>query len=241
MLSIFLAASVFSGAIVTESSGIVREKSPFFISEASDGGAQVIALKALSSGAEQAACRRALTLPKRAEIRAELMTLTSQTIPPPLSFIDASITNYRQTKQKDGLYCVGDISVVDPQYNQAGLALITAWWALDNSDIELLRAMLKVALQHERTQADAVALIASQTDFESGLAYLDKHLDAENLSFSEAKIAVAKIWLEAEKFAAVSELMATCEAPLCQQLLIKAQEAVRQINIEQANDLEDYF
>jgi hypothetical protein len=241
MLSVFLAASVFSSSISIEALGIVRESSPFFISEASNGSAKVVALKAYSSGAMQLACRRALTLPQRAEIRAELMALTSQTIPETLSFINANIANYWQEKQEDGLYCEGKVSSADTAYNQAGLALTTAWWAAAYDDIELLRTMLKVALKHDRTQADAVALIASQTDFESGLDYLDKHLRPEKLTLSESKIAVGQIWLKATRFKAVISLMASCSDPSCQQLLAKTEEISQQTDLEQAHDLNSYL
>lgn len=241
MLSVFLAASVFSGSISIEAPGIVRESSPFFISEASNSSAKVVALKAYSSAALQAACRRALTLPQRAKIRAELMAITSQTIPEPLSFIDANIADYRQKKQENGLYCEGKVNSADAAYNQAGLALTTAWWAAEYGDVELLRTMLKVALQHGRTQADAVALIASQTDFESGLAYLDKHLRPEKLTLNQGKIAVGKIWFKAKKFEAVISLMASCSDPSCQQLLANTEEKLQQIELEQIEDLSSYF
>ena len=99
MLSIFLAASVLSGTISTNTAGVVTETSPFFISEASHGRAKVVALKTFTNGAMQAACRRALTLPQRVEVRAELMALTSQTIPEQLSFIEVNIADYRQDQQ----------------------------------------------------------------------------------------------------------------------------------------------
>ncbi|MCL1059515.1 hypothetical protein L2729_16205 [Shewanella gelidimarina] len=241
MLSAFLAISVLLSAITTDASGIIKEQSAFFASEVSVDGAKVVALKTLSSSALKAACRRALTLPQRMSIRSELAVLTAKNIPQHLSFIDANITGYRQTPFENGVNCVGKVSVVDASYNQAGLALITAWWAAEQGDMKLLRAMLKVSLQHARTQADSVALIASQTDSKSGLAYLDKHLHPAELTLDHAKLAVGQIWLDSKKFEAVIGLISSCHEPLCQQLLTQAEERLQQIEIEQANDLSSYF
>ena len=241
MLSIVLAASIFSGDISVDSSGVVRETSPFFISEANGSSAKVVALKTHSKAALQAACRRALTLPLREQVRADLMARTSQVLPKPLSFIDANITEYQQEETRDGLNCEGKVSSSDASYNIAGLALTGAWWAAEDGDIELLRAMLKVALQHRRTQADAVALIASQTDLASALAYLDEHLHPEKLTLNQSKIAVGKIWLAAEKFDEVVNLMGACDEPVCLQLLENAEDKLQQIEASQADDLSSYF
>ncbi|WP_394129024.1 hypothetical protein [Shewanella maritima] len=241
MLAVIMAASVFTGSISADSAGIFREESAFFNSEVQGKIAKVTSKKKLSNGALQAACRRALSMPNRYQLRQSLQRQTEQILPTSVSFIDASITNFTHNRTADGVECQGDVVVNDESYNLAGLAIVTAWAAAEKNDLKLLRPMLKLALSHEKTQSDAVALIASQTDAVSGLAYLDQHLVPQQITLDQGKLAVGKMWLADQRYQAVIDLMSSCDQTSCRQVSLNAQVELEALEQQQADDLSSYF
>ena len=126
----------------------------------------------------------------------------------------------------------------DYEINQAGLAIRAAWKISTDTDKASLRPLLEVAMSHSTTISDAVALIADQSPKNEQLSYLDKYLEVSELQLEQAKAAVAKIWVNNQRYKQAIKLAKKCESTDCKRLYLAAKTKYEQIT---ADDLSSYF
>ncbi|WP_419148678.1 hypothetical protein [Pseudoalteromonas 'SMAR'] len=221
-----------------DSEQTLKEQSGFFISQVNGEYARVMATKPNAKHALEKACRHALTLPYRNQVREDLAKQLSIKLPEKVSFIQATISDYQQEKQDQWLTCTGKVVTADDDTNLAGLALRAAWKVSSEESKLSLRPLLRVAMNHHSSTSDAVALIAQQSPKNERLPYLDKYLIASELQLDQAKAAVAQIWFNNQRFQQTMELAQRCESIACRKLFLAAQTEYEQ---RTADDLSSYF
>lgn len=187
------------------------------------------------------ACRRVLTGPARLEVRDRLAEKMQLTLPEDTGFIVADITDYRSWIKDKWLHCTGTVTVKDWPQNLAGLAIRVAWYHADQNELEPLRPLLKLALEHSATTADAVALIAHLAPMEQQLNYLDANLKPEQLTMPASIKAVAEIWLQQKRWEEIIRLTERCDTLACRRLQLDAKEQKEIEDAEKVDDLSSYF
>lgn len=212
-----------------------------FESRLNGNEAAVRPLRDFPASAVNQACRRVLTGPARAEVRQRLSAAVEQALPENVSFIQADIEGYQSWSEGAWLHCRGSVQVSDWPANLAGLAVRAAWHYGALKQPEPLRPLLKVALEHPSTTADAVALIASLAPQEQQKAYLESNLAADQLTMPEAMEAVAGIWLGQARWESVMALTERCDSVACRRLGQQAREQKEKEDAEKADDLSSYF
>ncbi|TMO96293.1 hypothetical protein CWC14_10755 [Pseudoalteromonas sp. S3260] len=237
MLAPIIGLSLVASATF-DSEQTIEQQTAFFKSQAIGQYARVMALKPSATSALEQACRYALTLVQRNNIKADLAIKLNVELPKKVSFIESTITNYSQQKQGEWLTCSGEVLVADNELNQAGLAIRAAWKISTDKDKTSLRPLLKVAMSHSTTISDAVALIADQSSKSEQLNYLDKYLVVSELQLEQAKEAVAKIWLDNQRYKPAIELLKNCQSVDCKRVYLAAKTKYEQVT---ADDLNSYF
>ncbi|MEL0640702.1 hypothetical protein V6260_08800 [Pseudoalteromonas aliena] len=237
MLSGLISLTLVASATF-DSATTIEKQTAFFKSQVNGEFARVMALKPKLKNALENACRNALTIPKRNEIRVKLAKKLTIDIDPSISFIDAHTSGYKQEKQGDWLTCTARVEIQDPSLNEAGLAVRAAWHVGSQKDKANLRPLLQVALNHPTTMSDAVALAAALSPEGQRLNYLDKYLKASELKLDEAKASVAQTWFVNERYKQVISLTQQCESIDCKRLNLAAQTEFDNLS---ADDLSSYF
>jgi len=206
-----------------------------------DGEASVRPKRDYPSSVIQQACRRTLTSPIRSEVRERLEDQLSLTFTPDVGFSVANIENYRSWEKEKWIHCSGTVKVTDWSLNLAGLAIRLAWHYAGKNQPEYLRPLLKVALEHPDTTADAVALIAHLAPEEQQAAYLDNNLEPDKLAMPAAIQSVAQIWFNQARWADVISLTKRCDTLSCRRLRLDAEEQKEIEDAEKVDDLSSYF
>ena len=119
-----------------------------FEKEVSDGEARVRTDSKLPSQAWQKACRSALTLPLRAEVRERLSERVGLSVPGEVSFLRADIEKFNSWNESGWLHCTGESQVSDWSLNIAGLSVRAAWFLVEQGELEQIKPFLKEALSH---------------------------------------------------------------------------------------------
>ena len=221
-----------------DSKQTIEYKTTFYSAQVNGQYARVKALKSNAKQALDNACRKALTLPERNKIKIALARKLNITLPDSVYFMESELTDYKQEKQEEWLVCTGKVTPADTAINEAGLAITAAWWISEQQDKTNLRPLLKVAMSHPSTMSDAVALAADQSPQNERIEYLDKYLVAEELKIDAAKVSVAQVWLNNQRYKQVLSLMEKCESVDCKRLSMIAQAEYEQ---RTADDLSSYF
>ncbi len=241
MFAHLLLAALAAGSVSFDSDDTIEKRGAFFLSQANEQGARVKALKPTAKNSKEPACRRALTLPEQVRLKASLEQKLNLNIPDEVHFIDAEIQNYQQRKKGQWLICTGEVTLKSYEKNEAFLALKLAWHFVKKQQKNQLRNVLSIPLKHSESKNDALALIASQSPANKGLAYSDKHLSPELLRLPESIYAVAKMWFEAQRIDQALSLISGCNTTECKHLKLKIEEALEARENEQADDLGRYF
>ena len=207
----------------------------------SEGEAAVRPRRDYPDSVVQQACQRALTSPVRSDVRERLEDKLSLTFTRDVGFSDASINDYRSWSKDDWVHCSGTVQVTDWPLNLAGLAIRLAWHYASNDQSEYLRPLLKVALEHPATTADAVALIAHLAPKEQQLSYLDTNLESGKLTMPAAMQSVGEIWFAQGRWADVIRLTRRCDTLDCRRLRLDAEEQKEIEDAEKVDDLSSYF
>ena len=208
----------------------------------SEGEAAVRPRRDYPDSVVQQACQRALTSPIRSDVRERLEDRLNLTLTRDIGFSDARINNYQSWNKNDWVHCSGTVKVTDWPLNLAGLAIRLAWhYAGGNERSEYLRPLLKVALKHPDTTADAVALIAHLAPKEQQRSYLDTNLESDKLTMPAAMQSVAEIWFEQGRWAEVIRLTRRCDTLDCRRLRLDAEEQKEIEDAEKVDDLSSYF
>lgn len=212
-----------------------------FEKEVSGNEARVKAEINLPAQAWKKACRVALTMPLREEVKERLSDRVSASVPDEVSFLQATIENFNSWNDSGWLYCTGDAEVRDWSLNIAGLAVRVAWFLAENQRMQKIKPFLKEALSHAYSSADAVALIAKLAPKKQRLSYLDTNLNERALTMSTAKYEVSSIWFSDGRWQSIIDLTSRCDSVKCRQLKINAEEEMERENAEKASDLSSYF
>lgn len=207
----------------------------------SEGEAAVRPKRDYPDSVIQQACQRALTSPIRSEVRERLEEKLSLTFTRNVGFSDASINNYRSWEKDKWVHCSGTVKVTDWPLNLAGLAIRLAWHYAGKNQPDYLRPLLKVALEHPDTTADAVALIAHLAPKDQQQSYLGTNLEPEKLTMPAAIESVANIWFEQGQWADVIRLTKRCDTLACRRLRLDAEEQKEMEDAEKVDDLSSYF
>lgn len=207
----------------------------------SDGEAAVLPRRDYPDSLAHQACRRVLTGPARIEVRERLAKELELTPPEEVSFIVADITDYRSWQKDKWLHCTGTVTVKNWPQNLSGLAIRVAWHHVGQNQPEPLRPLLKLALEHPTTTADAVALIAHLAPKNQQLKYLDANLEPKQLTMPASIKAVSEIWLEQGRWEEIIRLTERCDTLACRRLQLDAKEQKEIEDAEKMDDLSSYF
>lgn len=203
--------------------------------------ARVTTQQNLPTSAWNISCRDALTIPLKQQLKDTLSARLKVELPEHVSFIDAHIDNYKSWNQDQWLHCKADVSINDEEKNLAALAIRVAWALDPQQQRESLNPLVKHAMQHPFSSADAVALIAKLAKPEQQVSYLDNNLDIDGLTLDQAKYAVLSIWSTQQRWQDMIDLAHRCNSLECQQILRQAEDAKEQEDAEKADDLDSYF
>ncbi|MCK9238037.1 MAG: hypothetical protein M0Q29_00675 [Thiopseudomonas sp.] len=215
--------------------------SSVFEKELLGDSARVTTKKDLPTSAWNIACREALTLPLQQQLREKLAAKLQAKVPEQASFIEAHIDNYRSWSQGTWLHCKADVSIIDEEKNLAALAVRAAWLTDYEQDRKSLNALVKFAMQHPFSSADAVPLIAKLANPEQQLRYLDNNLRVNSLTLTQAQEAVLTIWAKEQRWQAMIDLAQNCNSVECRRWLQQAEQEKEQEDAEKADDLSSYL
>lgn len=186
-------------------------------------------------------CREALGFPLQNQLRQQLEEQLGVVLPEGVSYLEGSVENYQSWNKSKWLHCKGDVSIDDEEKHLAALAVRGAWALANKDDNNALLTLIKYAMQHTFSSADAVVLVAKLASADEQLSYLDQHLDSSALTLDEAKETVLQIWDKEQRWAAIIELAEQCNSLGCRRLSQRAEEKKEQEDAIKANDLSSYF
>lgn len=215
--------------------------SSVFEKELLGDSARVTTKKDLPTSAWNIACREALTVPLQQELRETLAAKLQANVAEQASFIEVQIDNYKSWNQGKWLHCKADVSIIDEEKNLAGLAVRAAWMTDYEQDKKSVNALVKFAMQHPFSSADAVPLIAKLANPEVQLRYLDNNVRVDLLTLTQAQEAVLAIWAKEQRWQAMIDLAQNCDSVECRRWLKQAEEKKEQEDAEKADDLSSYL
>lgn len=186
-------------------------------------------------------CRAALNIPQREQLRDKLAGMLQISLPEGVSYIEAQVDNYKSWHQDKWLHCKGDVSILEEEKSLAILAVMSAWNVAGQEDKTSLEPLVRYAMHHPSSSADAVALVAHLAKPEQQLDYLNQNLNRSELRLNTAKEAVLQIWFKNKRWQDVIELAESCNTPACQQQLAQAIVEKEREDAEKADDLSSYF
>lgn len=227
--------------LVTGSFPLAAEQGFFQQELVQDKQVRVRAEHDLPHRAWEQACRSALLEPYRLQQIEQLERQAEVKLEGYGAFVSASIEGYSSHRQDGWLYCTADTVHVDEANSLAGTALREAWQGRGIYGRETLVQLLQVALQNPDTYDDAVVLVATTTDTNNQLQFLDENLDPTQLALPVAFESVFEIWLEHANFATVIQFEQQCESVKCRQLVAQARNLKEQEDAEKVYDLSSYF
>lgn len=189
----------------------------------------------------QAACRDALTEPIRIAKQQALATELSLALPETITYAETTISHYREKKDGKALLCQGDVTEINSDYAKSILALMNAWWYVNKDEKTALKPLLRIAMREAATQADAIALIATQTGGTKGLAILTNKVGDAALILPQSQLAAAQLWLVNSKFTQALNSITTCQTVECNHLRLKIIDKKEQHDEQTVDDLSSYF
>lgn len=209
--------------------------------EGAENSARVTTSRELPQRTWDQACRSALLMPFRTQQVRQLESQLDTQLEGRGLFVSATIEGYRSYREADWLYCSAtDIDVNQPE-SLAGTALREVWNGREHYDREVVVGLIQVALAAPSTYDDAVALIATTTDAENQLQFLDANLDPTQLKLPVAFASVFQVWLAHARFNEVIQYGQGCDTVECRRLIAQANQLKEQQDAEKVYDLSSYF
>lgn len=235
------ATLALSLTVVANSAATVHHTPSFKVIN-KDNSAQVFPLNTeLPVQLWKKACRKALSYPLRLRKQQQLAEQLNLALPEKINFATSELSNYQEQRIEGGFSCSGDIKETKPELGQATLALMNAWWAMDQGKNSFLKPLLRISMENPLTRNDSIVLIASHTGGEKGQKIFAQQVDSTNLLLNESKAAVAIFWLKQQRHQHAIDVLAHCDSNQCYQLQRKANKQKELQDEKTADDLTSYF
>lgn len=187
------------------------------------------------------ACRKALSYPLRVQKQQNLAKELNLSLPETINHATSELTDYREEKISGGLSCSGKVLETEAELGKATLALMNAWWALEQNKKSFLKPLLRISMANATTRNDAIVLIAKQTGGEKGQQIFEHQVNSTALLLNKSKAAMASFWLDQREYASAINILAHCDSQQCYQLQHKANIQKELQDEETADDLSSYF
>lgn len=187
------------------------------------------------------ACRKALSYPLRIQKQQSLAKELSLALPETINHATSELTEYQEEKISDGLSCTGKVVEIDTELGKATLALMNAWWALEQNEKSFLKPLLRISMANAITRNDAIVLIAKQTGGNKGQKIFENQVNSAALLLNKSKAAIASYWLEKGDYKSAIDILSHCNTQQCYQLQIKAKIQKEFQDEKTADDLSSYF
>lgn len=187
------------------------------------------------------ACRKALSYPLRTQKQQHLAKELSLLLPETINHATSELTDYQEEKISGGLSCTGKVVETEAELGKATLAIMNAWWALEQNENDFLKPLLRISMANVVTRNDAIVLIAKQTGGEKGRKIFELQVNSKALLLNNSKAAMANFWIEQEKYKSAIDLLAHCDSQQCYQLQYKAKVQKDLQDEKTADDLSSYF
>ncbi|MBA6389915.1 hypothetical protein H4J38_03875 [Colwellia sp. BRX10-3] len=236
-----LAAAVLSVSVVASSAATVHHTPSFKVINQADT-AQVFPLNAdLPTRLWVKACRKALSYPLRVQKQQQLAEQLNLALSDSINYATSHLSNYHDQKIEGGLSCSGTIKETEPELGKARLALMNAWWALEQGENSFLKPLLRLSMVNSATRNDAIVLIATKTGGEKGKGIFEHQVDGSNLLLNQSKAALANFWIEQGSYQSAIDILANCDSKQCYQLQRKVNTQKELQDEKTADDLSSYF
>jgi hypothetical protein len=187
------------------------------------------------------ACRKALSYPLRVQKQQQLAKQLNLALSEKINYATSHLSDYQEQRIEGGLRCSGKIKETQADLGEATLALMNAWWALEQGATGFLKPLLRISMANSATRNDSIVLIASQTGDKKRQEIFDKHIDNTSLLLNESKAALASFWLENGQYQSAIDVLAQCDSNQCYQLQGKVNMQKELQDEETADDLASYF
>ncbi len=236
-----LIAAMLSITVVASSAETVHH-TPFFKVTNQADSAQVFPLNSgLSTRLWSKACRKALSYPLRVKKQQQLAQQLNLALPEKINYATTQVSNYQDQRIDGGLSCSGKVKETKTGLGKATLALINAWWALEQGKTDFLKPLLRLSMENSVTRNDSMVLIATQTGGPKGQAIFEQKIDGTNLLLNASKAAFASFWLEQGNYQFAIDMLAQCDSQQCYQLQRKVNTQKELQDEETADNLASYF
>ncbi|TWX56861.1 hypothetical protein [Colwellia hornerae] len=236
-----LFAAMLSVSVVATSAATVHHTPSFKVVNQAES-AQVFPLNTeLPFRLWKKACHRALSYPLRVEKQQQLAKQLNLTLPDKINYATSHLSNYQEKRIEGGLSCSGLVTETKPDLNKAMLALINAWWALEQGETKFLKPLLQLSMANLATRNDSIILIASQTGGKKGKEIFEQQANDINLLLNASKAALASFWLEQGNYQPAIDMLANCDSKTCYQLQRKVNMQKELKDEQTADDLASYF
>jgi len=189
----------------------------------------------------QAACRNALSEPLRIAKQQALATEMKLALPETIAYAETKISHYIEKKESNTLLCKGDVVEVNIDYSKSVLALMNAWWYVNQNQKSALKPLLRVAMDQPKVQPDAIVFIATQTGGAKGFAILSNKVGDTQLILPQSQLAASQLWLENKKFKQALSIITTCQKVECNHLRLKIIDKKDRYDEQTVDDLSSYF
>ncbi|MFQ3209970.1 MAG: hypothetical protein ACI8SC_000834 [Colwellia sp.] len=189
----------------------------------------------------QAACRNALSEPLRIAKQQALATELKLTLPETIAYAETEISHYIEKKESNTLLCKGDVVEVNIDYSKSVLALMNAWWYVNQNQKSVLKSLLRVAMTQPDVQTDAIVLIATQIGGVKGFAILSNKVGDTPLILPQSQLAASQLWMENNKFKQALSIITTCQKVECNRLRLKIINREELYDEKTVDDLSSYF
>lgn len=236
-----LNVAIVSMAVAANPAATVHQ-TPYFKVSNQGNTAQVFPLKAeLPRKLWKKACSKALSYPLRVEKQQLLAKELNLVLPKEINYATSHLSDYQEQKIEGGLSCSGKVEETKVELGKATLALMNAWWALEQDKTNLLKPLLRISMSNSATRNDSIVLIATQTGGEKGQKIFSQQVNSSNLLLNESKAAMANFWLEQGQYKPAINVLASCDSQACYQLQSKANIQKELQDEKTADDLSSYF
>lgn len=227
---------------VTATSAVSVHHTPYFKVINQAESAQVFPLNAeLPSRLWEKACRKALSYPLRVQKQRELAEQLNLALSEKINYATSHLSDYQDQRIEGGLSCSGKVKETEPDLSKATLALINAWWALEQGETSFLKPLLRLSMANSATRNDSIILIATQTGGQKGQEIFEQQVEGTNLLLNESKAALANYWLEQGSYQPAIDMLAHCDSKQCYELQREVKLKKELQDEETADDLASYF
>jgi hypothetical protein len=187
------------------------------------------------------ACRKALSYPLRVQKQQELAEQLNLALSEKINYANIHLSDFQDQRIEGGLSCSGKVKEIQPNLGKATLALMNAWWALEQDETSFLKPLLRLSMANSATRNDSIILIATQTGGQKGQEIFKHQVEGTNLLLNASKAALANFWLEQGNYQPAINMLEHCDSQQCYELQRKVKLKKELQDEETADDLASYF